>query len=373
MKRGAVVHAGGFEFLVIAVLCVFHGSGQQLAHLAGVHRLEILHDLQVLLEHLHAVNAGDHDRCWKREGVGQALFGGGDLVLDDSAACHRFHAQNSNSLLNESGHNIPGEAAEIGIEHIEWHLARVEMELVLARYVKHAMVDDRVFVARKTCVSDLAGFLCLLESFDSTALGEAAICILHAQVLVDLHQIDVVRLQPLKRFVNLCGGGLPCTSVDLGHQKHFGTVAIAQGLAHPYFALTVMVIPAVIHEGDAEIDGRANQVDAVLLFFHEPNVVATHAQRAYPFSGTPECPVEHVAHSNFFGNRPEVWNCKKYICHVPSIISKSVFAECRLNSHLRQSPNGLFPIPLPRLCGRNKRVHIVGSHNARVMFDISHV
>src|ERR1035437_9386023 len=305
VEGGAVVHSGGFELLVIAGPGGFHGPGQQVAHLAGVERLEILHDLQVLLEYFHAVDAGDDGRGRQREGVGQTLLGCGDLVLDDGTVSHGLHAEDGNSLLEESRNNMLSEAAEAGVEQIERHLTTVEMELVFGGDVQHPVVDDGVFVAGEADVADLAGFLCLLEGFDGPAVGEAAVGILHAQVLVDLHEVDVVGLQPLERFVDLAGGGLLCASVKLGHEEDLLAVAVAQRLAHPDLAFAVVVVPAVVHESDAAVDGGADELDAILLLFHEADMVATEAERGNAFAGTSERTVEHVALAGFGGGKPE--------------------------------------------------------------------
>src|ERR1035437_9162689 len=166
VEGGAVIHGGSLELLIIAGPGGFHGPGQQLTHLTAVERLEILHDLQVLIQHVHAVNAGDHRRGRKREGVGQALLWRGDLVLDDGAVGHGFHAKDGDSLLEKSRNDMPGEAPETGVEQIERHLATVEMEVVLGGDVQHPVVDDGILVAGEANVADFAGILRLLKGFN---------------------------------------------------------------------------------------------------------------------------------------------------------------------------------------------------------------
>ena len=73
-----------------------------------------------------------------------------------------------------------------------------------------------------------------------------------------------------RRLVDLLGGGLFGAAVDLGHQEDLLAVAVAQGLAHADFADAVVIVPAVVHEGDAAVDGGADDLDAlrfVYLFF----------------------------------------------------------------------------------------------------------
>ena len=68
------------------------------------------------------------------------------------------------------------------------------MEVMLGGDIQHPVVDDGILVAGKADVADFAGLLCLLKGFDAPAFGEAAVGILHSQVLVNLHDIDMVRL-----------------------------------------------------------------------------------------------------------------------------------------------------------------------------------
>ena len=59
-------------------------------------------------------------------------------------------------------------------------------------------------------------------------------------------------------------GGRFGPAVDLGHQEHFLAVAVPQGLAHADLALAVVVVPAVVHEVDAVVDGGADDPDALV-------------------------------------------------------------------------------------------------------------
>src|SRR6266576_1511680 len=75
---------------------------------------------------------------------------------------------------------------------------------------------------------------------------------------MELHQINVIRLQPLQGFVDLTGGGIIGAAVNLGHEEDFLPVAISQSLSHADFASAAIIIPAVVHEGDPTVDGAAD-------------------------------------------------------------------------------------------------------------------
>src|SRR5215470_4551785 len=72
-------------------------------------------------------------------------------------------------------------------------------------------------------------------------------------------------------------------------------IAILEGFAHANFALALVVIPGIVHEVDAAIDGRADQSNAVS--FGQPglaNMKSAHSQRRYAFTGAPQFAIRHV-------------------------------------------------------------------------------
>src|SRR6266446_1364476 len=75
---------------------------------------------------------------------------------------------------------------------------------------------------------------------------------------MELHQINAIRLQSPQGFVDLAGGDLPGSAVDLGHEEDFLPVAITQRLPHADFAGATIIIPAVVHEGDPAVNGAAD-------------------------------------------------------------------------------------------------------------------
>ena len=84
-----------------------------------------------------------------------------------------------------------------------------------------------------------------------------------ANHFMELEQIDLIRLQPSQGFIELCRSSGFVPAVDLGHQEGFLAIAIAQGFAHSNFALSTVVVPAVIEEVDPFIDSRANNANAL--------------------------------------------------------------------------------------------------------------
>jgi len=78
--------------------------------------------------------------------------------------------------------------------------------------------------------------------------------------LVDLPQVEVVRLQPLQRLLQLLHRDLAVTPVgaDLGHQEDL-VAPVVDGFAHPGLALALVVVPGVVQKRDARVDGRMRQ------------------------------------------------------------------------------------------------------------------
>ena len=85
-------------------------------------------------------------------------------------------------------------------------------------------------------------------------------------------------------------------AIDFCHEKKFLAISIFQGFAHQDFALALVVVPTVVHERDAAIDGGANERDA--LFVGEAvfgDVKSSHADGGNVFAGASESAVEHVS------------------------------------------------------------------------------
>src|SRR5687768_1980073 len=125
-------------------------------------------------------------------------------------------------------------------------------------------MDQRIFMPGEADVADLAGLPRVEYCVLSAILGENAVGILQANDLMMLKQIDMVGLEPLKGFLDLLGGLFLCTAINLGHEKDLLPISVLERLAHADLANPVMVIPTVVHEGDALINCAPDDVNAFL-------------------------------------------------------------------------------------------------------------
>jgi hypothetical protein len=72
-------------------------------------------------------------------------------------------------------------------------------------------------------------------------------------------------LKAIERFVDLAGGGLFGAAIDFSHEEDFVAIAVAESLAHPNFAAAIVVVPTIVHEINATIDGGADDSDPFFL------------------------------------------------------------------------------------------------------------
>src|SRR2546427_2753475 len=161
-------------------------------------------------------------------------------------------------------------------------------------------MDVRTLVAGEADVADLARALRRDHCFQRSFGPEHTLRIRYPDHLMELHKVDAVGLEPAKRFLDLLRGALLAAAVDLGHQKRFVAVAVAQRFSHAQLARTAVVVPAVVEEVDAVIDSRANDADGLLLVGLPAEVVAAHADQRHHFAGAPQAtignPVAPLAH-----------------------------------------------------------------------------
>ena len=102
---------------------------------------------------------------------------------------------------------------------------------------------------------------------------------------VNLIQIDKIRLQPPQRFIDLSHGSDLISAIDLGHQEGFLAITIAQRSAHSNFALSVVVVPAIIEKIDSFIDSGANDANALVGIALIAQVIPTEPDKRNPFAG----------------------------------------------------------------------------------------
>ena len=170
------------------------------------------------------------------------------------------------------------------------------MELARACVIQHAQVDIRILVAGEADIAHLARLLCIEHGLHCATVGKDAVGVFQADHLVELHQVDAIGLQAAERLVDLLRGGCPGAAVDLGHEKNFVAVAALEGLAHADFADAAVVIPAVVHEGDAAIDGLADELNGILLLERWfADVVAAQPDGRNAFAGAAKGSIDHSA------------------------------------------------------------------------------
>src|SRR5258708_26156240 len=129
----------------------------------------------------------------------------------------------------------------------------------------------------KSEVTDLSGSPGFYYGLDGATGCEDPVRIFQSNNLMELHQVDAIRLQPLQRFVDLPGGGLPGPAVNLRHEEDSLAVAVAQRLAHADFADAAIIIPAVVHEGQPPIDGAADNRNTLRFVSLFADVIPTQA------------------------------------------------------------------------------------------------
>src|SRR5258708_5435925 len=133
------------------------------------------------------------------------------------------------------------------------------------------------FVAGESNVANLAGLLRFAHGFHRSALGKNAIRIVFANHFVELQKIDAIGLQAAQRLADLARSRSFGAPVDLGHEKCFLPIAVAERVAHAYFALAAIVIPAVVEKIDSLIEPGADNANTFLGIRLLAKMIATQA------------------------------------------------------------------------------------------------
>src|ERR1700694_203217 len=142
-------------------------------------------------------------------------------------------------------------------------------------------MDVRIFMACKADIAQLSRLAGLFQRPLRAFLVEDPIRVFVADDLVVLNEVDAVGLQTAQRFVELSRGRPRRAAVDLGHQEGLLAVPRAQCLAHATLAGAVVVVPRVVHEGDAAIDRSADDADSELLV----DILRSDVKPAYADAG----------------------------------------------------------------------------------------
>src|SRR5256712_2124291 len=243
--------------LVELVLAVARGAlrpAEQRCHARLAQRAKAAGRVQRLLEHRQRVAPRDHHARRQVHDIVEALDGRHGAAHQDERIAQGLHPQHADVLLDEPGHDVPREAVVMRIHHVQRHLHRVEPEPVRPGGVEHPEMDGGALVAGETDVADLARALRRHHRFQRAVRAEHAFRIRHADHLVELHEVDAVGLEPAERFLDLLRGALLAAAVDLGHQKRFLAIAVAERLSHAELARATVVVPALVEEVDAVAD-----------------------------------------------------------------------------------------------------------------------
>src|SRR3989454_7184074 len=131
-------------------------------------------------------------------------------------------------------------------------------------------MDGGTLVAGEPDVAVLAGALRRYHRFQRTVGPEHPLRVRHPDHLVELHEVDAVGLEPAQRLIDLLRRRVLVATVDLGHEKHFVAIAVAQRLSHADLARPTVVVPAVVvevrsEEHTSELQSPCNLVCRLLL------------------------------------------------------------------------------------------------------------
>src|SRR5882724_5582243 len=133
------------------------------------------------------------------------------------------------------------------------------------------------FVAGEANVANLSRLLCFEHGFQRSAFSKNAVRIVVANYFVELQQIDAIGLKAAQRFADLARSHSFPAPVDLGHEKRFLPIAVAQRVAHAYFALAAIVVPAVVEKIDSLIQPGADNANTFLRISLLAKMIATEA------------------------------------------------------------------------------------------------
>ena len=94
--------------------------------------------------------------------------------------------------------------------------------------------------------------------------------------------------------LELCVVGGFGAAIHFGHEEDFLAVAVAESLSHADLADAVVVVPAVVHEGDAGVDALTDELDAGVGVGAFAEMVAAHADGGDALARLAQLAVDHV-------------------------------------------------------------------------------
>src|SRR5260370_15674835 len=134
-----------------------------------------------------------------------------------------------------------------------------------------------IFVLCEAAVANLSSVLCFEHSFYRSACGKNAVRIVVPNYFVELQKIDAIGLKAAQRVADLARSRSFRAPVDLGHEKCFLPIAVAQRVAHAYFAIAAIVIPAVVEKINSFIQPAADNSYTFLRIRLLAKMIATEA------------------------------------------------------------------------------------------------
>src|SRR3989454_8769359 len=199
------------------------------------------------------------------------------------------------------------ETPKMSVHDVQWHLHGVKAEFVRRSDLQHPQMNERVFMSSKSDVTDLPGSLRFYHGLNCTTGCEDPVRVFQSNNLMELHQINAIRVQPLQRFVDLPGGGLPGPAVNLRHEEDSLAIAVTQRPPHADFAGAAIIIPAVVHEGDPPVNGAADNRYTLRFVSLFADVIPTQAD-GRDFLSCP--PQSALGHSFLSLGHQSVWACR---------------------------------------------------------------
>ena len=166
------------------------------------------------------------------------------------------------------------------VDDVDGHLDGVELEAVLGGHLEHAEVDLRVLVAGEADVADLAG---VARGYMAAWMAPSSAKMRSGSSKRRIswnwtRSITSVSRRPMdcsELLVVVLGGA----GVELGHDEDLVAVAVLKGLTHTDFGDAVVVVPAVVEEGDAAVHCLVDQVDHLVLLLGDVGSFAHDGSR----------------------------------------------------------------------------------------------
>src|SRR5690242_16437044 len=155
-------------------------------------------------------------------------------------------------------------------------------------------MDIGAFMPGEANIAHLPRFLGFEHGFHTATLAENAIRITVPNDLMELHEIDMVRLKSPKRFVNLGGCSFLGSAIDFAHQECLLPVPVTQSLAHTNFTRAIVVVPTIVEEVDAVIDSCPNNSNALLFGGLAANVIATQPNHRHFLASSAQGAIRHT-------------------------------------------------------------------------------